>query len=300
MNKDESEKAKKTKKTKKAKKKSHVDKDASAKIIRDESPKILKWINNNFIEFIQLVLVFATFLLALGTFSMATSTRQLSELTHQSNERAEKLFVGQNKPLIDVIPISIIQGERKDGTKMCATRYSVVNYSGFDAYNIGYDIKYGSDWISEWVKAKDSIKEIAKKKADDNKKEKVEKRVILNHSYISRPKVIIPKLMSGETIGGDFKWPPLDASGELDFKRLPRYASGEFDLEAHVVDKDEGFPVLMRVTWENKSGHVFDEIHKYKLLCTDVGQGLSFTFIPEGIISQKNMESRTGLDNSGE
>ncbi len=193
-----------------------------------------------------------------------------------SYRKTAKLFVGQNKPLIDVTPIGIVQVGRDDGTKMCATLYSVVNYSGFDAYNIAYDIKYGSDWISEWVKA------------DDNRKEKVEKRVTLNHLYISRPKVIIPKLMPGETIGGDFKWPP-DASGELDFKWPPPHASGEFDLEVHVVDKDEGFPVLMRVTWENESGHVFDEIHKYKLLCTDVGPGLSFTFIPEGIISQKNI-----------
>ena len=54
--------------------------------------------------------------------------------------------------------------------------------------------------------------------------------------------------------------------------------------------------VFMRVTWENDNGHVFDEIHQYNLLCTESVQeedseldsGLSFTFIPEGIISQKN------------
>jgi hypothetical protein len=44
--------------------------------------------------------------------------------------------------------------------------------------------------------------------------------------------------------------------------------------------------VQIRVTWENNRGHVFDEIRKYKLLCTKTEIGHAFTFIPEGIISQ--------------
>jgi hypothetical protein len=106
--------------------------------------------------------------------------------------------------------------------------------------------------------------------------------VVLNHPFISRPNLNIKKLKSGETKVREIKWPPIN----LD--ELPPHASGEFDLELYVVGKKEGFPIMVRVTWENKSGHVFDEIHEYELLCTETGIGHSFTFIPKGIISQKN------------
>jgi len=79
--------------------------------------------------------------------------------------------------------------------------------------------------------------------------------------------------------------------------REEAFHSGQLDLDNQVRGaKFKGHKVLVRVTWENDKGHVFDETHQYNLLCTESVQekdskldsGLSFTFIPEGIISQKN------------
>jgi hypothetical protein len=280
-NKDESEKTEE--KANEEIKKSRIGIVASAKSIRIQDLFLKLWkmvktlweaIKKDPLAYLSIFLIFANLMLAY--------------YGCRADSRAKKLFIGQNKPLIDVTPIGIVQVERKDEkkTKMCVTLFSIVNYSGFDAYNIAFDIKYGSDWISEWGKAENNRKEKVKIKAEDNGKETVEKRVMLNHLYTSRPNALIPKLMSGETKGRDFKLPPF-VSGEL-YLKSPPFASGEFDLEVNVVAKNEGFPILVRVTWENESGYVFDEIHKYKLLCTESGSGLSFTFIPEGIKSQKN------------
>jgi hypothetical protein len=52
---------------------------------------------------------------------------EMLDLTRKANSRTEKLFVGQNKPLIDVTPIGIIPGIADDGNKMCATLYSILN-----------------------------------------------------------------------------------------------------------------------------------------------------------------------------
>jgi hypothetical protein len=266
--------------------------------IKVKSLKFCKWAKDNPNESISLLLVFVTFLLALSTAWMALYTRELSndnsvlieannemlDLTSQANERQEKLFKGQNKPLIDVIPIGIVQTEMDDEkpTKICTTFFSVVNYSGFEAHKISYDIKYQSDWISEWVKANaDNERKI--KESERNKVE-VDPNVSLNHPYVSRPIMNIPILMPGETKEGKLIWPPRN------LEEVPPLASGEFDLKKYVVDNKDGFQVKVRVTWENKDGYVFDEIHKYKLICTKKGKGHSFTFIPEGIVSQKKYD----------
>jgi len=193
------------------------------------------------------------------------SNNKMLDLTSQANERSEKLFVGQNKPIIDVTPIGIVQTELIDEkkTKMCTTLFSVVNYSGFDAKNISVDIAYeGNVYISEWLRAKkdSGIKKI--KGLDQN--------LVSGHLYPSRPDVQIKELKAGQV-------------------KEHRGINGSLNLDKRVVGKGKiGLPVHIRVTWENDKGHVFDEIHKYKLLCTTAEEGHAFTFIPEGIISKKN------------
>jgi hypothetical protein len=187
--------------------------------------------------------------------------------TWQSSIRTGKLFVGQNKPLIDVSPIGITQ----EANGQSKTSFSVVNYSGFVAYKIAIDVKYeeSNKWISEWRKAR------------NEKKEKGEKKeVVVGKFYPSTPEPLIPKLSPGKTKDRD--------------------VFGSLNLEKKLCDPNDpnrwsgGYPVFVRVSWQNKKGHVFDEIHKYKLVCTrdnegsDPGSGRAFTFIPEGVISRKD------------
>ena len=159
---------------------------------------------------------------------------------------------------------------------MCTTHLSVINHTGFAACNVVIDFSYGGIvYISAWVQAENDRKEKERKIVE-------EKDVVIGQYYPSLSKKnSIPLLTHNERIIISF--------------------TGQLDLEKQVSSKGkEGYTILVRVKWENERGTVFEEIHKYKLISTIVGEGRNFTFIPEGIISQKNMETRTGLDNSGE
>lgn len=178
----------------------------------------------------------------------------------RTNKRAEKLFVGQNKPLVDVTPVGIFQNE---GGTHCTIEFSVVNYSGFTAYDIGIDVKYGkgNDWILKWNEAyRDN---------ETKKKEEIKEGVVIEKRYLSAPRLFIEKLEAGGTATKDFE-------GSL-------YILGSLPLEEKFKDSKwkEGYPIFVRVTWQNENKHTFDEIHKYRLICTREGLGRSFTFIPD-------------------
>lgn len=180
---------------------------------------------------------------------------------YKSNDRFEKLYISQIRPLIEVAPIGVVQ-DAKLG--QVTTIFSILNFSGFDAHKIGIDLKYEGGWISEWRKAR-SEKE---SKGDGQ-------GVIDGKFYSTTPAIIIP-LLKAE-------------------KGTTRAIKGACGLEEVCKKGADGMPVLVRVKWENSSGYVFDEVHKYKLICTkdnedpDPGSGRSFNFIPEGIISQNNL-----------
>ncbi|MCP4259201.1 MAG: hypothetical protein GY774_17090 [Planctomycetes bacterium] len=239
----------------------------------------------------ELIIVFVNVMLVGVTLSMACSTKQLAQdnrdlvksnlklidYTRQSNERAEQLFVGQNRPLIDVAPISITQVSDDGKIKMAKTKYSIVNYSGFPASNIAIDLVYVSNvWISEWLKA-------------DYNKRMGKLGVVIGKEYFSIPEAppveLIPGVLTSKILIQNL------VSGD----RKKAFHVGQFDLDIVRRAKFKGHKVLVRVTWENDKGYIFDEIHQYNLLCTESVQekdskldsGLSFTFIPEGVISQK-------------
>lgn len=155
MNEDESEKTEE---------KVHIDKSSFASRIRTAA-------KNQPFEFI---LVCANLILVLANLMFIC-------FNWQSNERAEKLFIGQNKPLIDVTPFKITQYEINKETKMCETLCSIVNYSGFVAYNIVVDVTYISNvWITEWLKA-------------DYDNKKMEKGVVIGKPFFTVPKATAPE-----------------------------------------------------------------------------------------------------------
>ncbi|MFH0771611.1 MAG: hypothetical protein V1933_03225 [Candidatus Omnitrophota bacterium] len=131
------------------------------------------------------------------------------------------------------------------------------------------DLKYDSyNWVSEWLKA------------DQEKDMKTEIGIQNKQNYILTPKILISELAPGRTTREDIERHPVQITGAL-------------SLESDVLAKgSEGIPVLMRVTWQNVNGHVFDEIHSYRLIGTKIVSsnkfGYSFTFRPEGIISKKD------------
>ncbi len=111
------------------------------------------------------------------------------------NERSEQLFVGQNRPLVEVVPLAV-KCDDKNG--QVATYFSVLNYSGFAAYNIGIDLKYGGcGWIGLWRRAREEKEEKGSAKG-----------VISNNPYYTRNKILIRYLKSGKTTSKDNKGHP--------------------------------------------------------------------------------------------
>lgn len=199
--------------------------------------------------------------LACTSLAMVLVTTVMVGLTCQSNIRIGKLFVGQNKPLIDVSPIDIKQVNKK----FTETRFSVVNYSGFVASNIRIDVKYdaGSDtntWNAQSYKAN-----------IDKQKKGNKTGVVIGDCYSLKPDVndLISQLKPGER--GSVK------------------SIGSLPLRQKIVTGYDHYYVYVRVTWENKKGHIFDEIHKHKLIWTKEGSGIALTMIPEGVVSQKDI-----------
>jgi hypothetical protein len=186
--------------------------------------------------------------------------------TVKSNDRAARAFEADKRPLIDVAPIKIMQN--LNGTH-AITLLSITNFSGFTAYNVAVDLKYGEySWISEWRKANGG------KQSDCG--------VVKGDWYVSAPEVIIKRLEPGETRTTE----GLDKKGMI--------LSGTLNLQKEVVAKrDKGLPVIVRATWENEKGHVFDIVHEYQLIgTTNSANGRSFTFIPKGILAQKDANGK--------
>ena len=211
---------------------------------------------------------------------MVVVTAVMVGLTYQSNRRAEKLFVGQNKPLIDVTPIAIIPTEDPETKgKFATTFFSITNYSGFVAKNIRLDLKYieNGNYIEEWLKADNENENIASAPKDE------EAKIKIYQLTPSKNDVFIKELRPGKTSVPDKTLIALDKNlVAYDKDLLAKGFTGQLDLEKQVCSKgSDGVQASVRVTWENEYGHVFDEVRKYKLLCTKAGERRSYTFIPE-------------------
>lgn len=98
--------------------------------------------------------------------------------------------------------------------------------------------------------------------------------VIKGRTYLSSPRINIPKLCGRGAATHHF-------------------IANALDLETVCGQGDKGAPLMIRTTWSSKTGYVFDEIHKYTLLCTkntegkNIGSGRSFTFLPQGKVVEK-------------
>ncbi len=203
-----------------------------------------------------IMLAFLTFLtLAYTVYTTSKAnerSERLFEVSQKQLKMSERLFAGQNTPLIDVTPLSV--GVKNNFT---ITKFSIANYRGFTARNIGIDLRYGDDktgaaWISEWLKAQD----------DKQTREAGQKAVREGVLYPSAPRTWIPELKSGDTVRADSNGQPLSITGSFSLQSIcPSAVSRDgFPSKSH--------PVHIRVTWQNELGHTFDEVHRYALVCT--------------------------------
>jgi hypothetical protein len=171
----------------------------------------------------------------------------------RSIRRADRIFHGQIKPLIQVRPVGLSERPERNSVD---TIFKVVNYSGFDALNIAIDLQYGQkDWIGEWLYAyEDNLR---------RQKGTYDGEETPSGFYPTASRAKIRELKAGET------------ANEV------KVTGGTLDLERDVCSKgNEGLVVSVRSVWENRDGYRFDSLDRYKLICTKVNDGRSFSLLP--------------------
>lgn len=215
--------------------------------------------SNQLIAMATLIVAIANVFLVIVTLALAVGTYISIQYTQKANERVEKRFAAENKPLIDVVPTKVSPMRERPFVKIY---FDLFNYSGFKALNVYIDVKYSvNDWISEWLNA-----------ARDRNR---------------RQKTTVPN-RDGDVV----YWVLPDTVLELDPGQSiqNQWVRGSLDLEGTVCtgeNRSDGLQILFRVRWQNEFGYRFDEIRKFRLLCTSVGEGRSYTLIPRGTLSRK-------------
>jgi len=179
----------------------------------------------------------------------------------RSDNRVEKMFKSNIKPLIQDRPFDFEIVQAIEGPSWL-TKLEVINYSGFDAFNITADLKYGTnDWIAEWFMANKIGLE--KKVARNEPLTDWEKKDLINYAQ-----PIIKKLEAGHEVTTRVWW---GAPSRRNFCETGR----------------EQETVFVKTKWENEKGHTFYRIREYTLLCTFADGGRHYSFIPGNIVSSE-------------
>ena len=173
-------------------------------------------------------------------FTLALAAVISAIYAHRSNRRAEQLFMGQRRPILQVRPVAI-----KDYPEFPAveTSLSIVNFSGFLARNISFDLKYGDyGWCGEWLRADMDNKQVSSN---------------VSGKCYTISEVIIDELRPAQSYKASIR-------GSLDLNK--------------VCNKKE-LPVYIKARWANESNFIFEKIWQYTLICTSVGGGKSIDFV---------------------
>jgi hypothetical protein len=186
-------------------------------------------------------------------------------------------------PKLQVKPIDI-----EDGIDVTYMVFDMLNYSAYTAKNIVVDVKLEDKlWKRELeiaVHKDDKIFEIN----DEQTKERLEK-------FFKRPtwdelkpgKAV--KLHIGE-VNKDFELTQQFYFTSANGRTTP-IAPEETSVfkmsqgwKEQIDSTENGKPIkiLIHTSWKNEIGKVFDQIIEYQLICTKIGTGRSYTFLPTG------------------
>jgi len=188
-------------------------------------------------------------------------------------------------PELQVKPISI-----EDHINLTMIRVDILNYSEYTAKKIFLDIKFpDKPWRNELIKAagKDSRKFVTMDKEtaqiieNSNNRPTWEelkpgKSVILrlgdeNKEFLSKQKIFFSN-SDGLKI-------PIPFNETVFYKR-----SQDWQGELKNLESGQPINVLFRVSYSNEIGRKFDRIKEYKLICTKIGTGRTYIFIPTGVV----------------
>lgn len=272
------------------------------------------------------MIMLATCVLALfaiiGTILNGYFTQQSNELTRKSNERAEKVFGAQIRPLIQAIPVKFTVEKDSSGRIFGTTTVRIINFSNFDALQIRTDVMYeGAEWIREWQEAKVKDCEHRLTKGQMTNEEtaecgyygqnlhknigdlKVEGNGVqlwvppteshntedLGQLHVATgSQVTTQDYVNGGRIPiatGDVTVPNSAETGRKRIEYLTQEWRGACPSEDDIC-KNRQFLIAVRAIWENERWREFETIDYYILRCARTGVGVSFTFIPKYLSSE--------------
>jgi hypothetical protein len=199
-------------------------------------------------------------------------------------------------PQLQVTPVNI-----EESLGVTTLKLHVLNCSDYVAKNISVDIKFGDSlWKNDLWKAasKDIDNKLLEGKNDPLMAEILsqtseEKLREMSNNYLDRP--LLNELKPGVKI----KVYMMDVNKDWVLKQKMFFVSGgktapikpeessEFQKsqgwKEQIDNTETGKPIkiLLRVIWENEIGKKFDQIFEYQLICTKIGTGKSYNFLPK-------------------
>ncbi len=175
--------------------------------------------------------------------------------TMKTEQRAEQLFGSQVRPLLQEQITGVLTGTTNAAG---GVTFDIVNYSGFDASDVRYDFKFGTnDWLVPWVEADARRLEQLKNRTPEEES---------NFNWYSKKMWRIGPIKAGA-------------------RRELQAVTGSVNLDT-VCKSGKGMEVLSRLIWKNDRGHAFDRIRRFELRCTRVGTGTAFNAVPLGVVAQ--------------
>lgn len=226
---------------------------------------------NLLIQYLFLVIAFTSIIISVNTF-------------YYSRKIQKDMII----PKLQVKPVDII-----DRGNLTQIRIDILNYSEYTAKNIFIDIKFSDKpWKRQLIIAehRDSNKLIKFDIEDKETREMLENFYNMptwdelkpgksfklymgdeNKEFLSKQKIYF-----SNSDGTKIPIPLTETSSY-------RLSQGWQD-ELQKLDSGQLINVLFRVVYENEIGRKFDRIVEYKLICTKIGTGRSYTFIPSGLV----------------
>ena len=181
-------------------------------------------------------------------------TRSLLKIQSKESPSSDAI-----NPQLQIRPVAFTKDVPKKGQGM--TTIELLNYSDSPAFNLEFDLKYGSnDWIKAWNRAR--VKEL--EKIGDSRTAEQNNELNYRKEGLYPLKKLDPGMVAKVQVTG---------------------AVPDDICEKARVNNE--FLVLLKVEWHGEKGRVFERIIEYGLLCTKVGTSEDYSFLSGRIVSEK-------------
>jgi hypothetical protein len=154
-------------------------------------------------------------------------------------------------PQLQIRPKKFLKGYPK--VSHSTVIYEIVNHSNFPAFDVESDLKFNkNDWINNWsnTRAKELEKKGNNRTLEEDNEMKIRKIASASHK----------KLEPGEEVQ----------------KMINVICPKDV---CDLAKAQNGFHICLKIVWYSEKKQKFEEVKKYSLLCTKVGETEKFSFL---------------------